>query len=162
MEPPVHFASEAPDLTLRRRFLAPRELMWRMFSQPQHLVRWWGPRGFTNPVCQIDFRVGGHWHHVMRGPDGREYPTDSTFIEIVPHERITYRNAEPKGEVWGDNPPPSFIRTLTFANDAGATLLTLHARFESFEQRDGARRRGFVEGTLESYDKLAALLEQSA
>lgn len=162
MEPLIHFAEQAPVLTLVRRFAAPRVLVWRMFAEPEHLVRWWGPRGFTNPVCRLDFRVGGHWHHVMRGPDGREYPTDSTFLEIEPPERIVYRNAAPEGEVWGDNPPPSFVRTLTFIEIAKETELTLHAEFQSFEQRDAARRRGFVEGTLESYDKLAAALDAAS
>jgi len=94
-------------LIITRTFDAPRALVWRAFSDPFHLRQWWGPKGFTNPVCELDFRPGGHWHHVMRGPDGREYPTDSTFIEIVPEERIVYRNAPSKGEVWGDNPPPA-------------------------------------------------------
>lgn len=159
MEPLVAIASDTPTLTITRRFAAPRELVWRMFADPAHLVRWWGPHGFTNPVCRLDFRVGGHWRHVMRGPDGREYPTDSTFLVIEPPERIVYRNAAPEGEVWGDNPPPSFTRTLTFVDLGEHTLLRLDAVFETRDQREAARRRGFVEGTLESYDKLAALLE---
>lgn len=162
MDPVILLADEQPTLSIERTFAAPRELVWKMFSDPVHLVRWWGPSGFTNPVCELDFRVGGRWRHVMRGPDGKEYPTDSTFIEIEPPERIVYRNATPEGEIWGDNPPPSFVRTLTFAETGGMTTLKLLAEFETLDQRDAARRRGFIEGTLESYGKLATYLEALA
>lgn len=156
--PDVQLPADQPTLTITRVFAAPRTLVWKMFSEPFHLAQWWGPQGFSNPVCELDFRVGGHWHHVMRGPDGREYPTDSTFVEIVPPERIVYRNAAPRGEVWGDNPPPSFKRTLTFTEQDGRTTLTLFAEFDDMDGREAAARRGFVEGTLESYDRLAAHL----
>ena len=159
MESLVELSPSEPTLTIARTFAAPRELVWKMFADPFHLSQWWGPKGYTNPVCQLDFRVGGHWHHVMRGPDGREYPTDSTFIAIDPPSRIVYRNAAPQGEVWGDNPPPSFVRTLTFTEANGVTTLTLVAAFDAPEQRDAAMRRGFAQGTLESYDRLAAHLE---
>lgn len=162
MEPVILLPDAEPTLTIERTFKAPRELIWKMFSDPFHLVRWWGPKGFTNPVCELDFRVGGRWRHVMRGPDGHDYPADSTFIEIVPPERIVYRNRVVEAEAFGDNPPPSFKRTLTFREANGVTTLTLFAEFETLEQRDGARRRGFIEGTLESYGKLAAYLEALA
>ena len=152
-------ANEDRVLVITRTLDAPRELVWRMFSDPFHLAQWWGPKDFTNPVCEVDFRVGGHWHHVMRGPDGREYPTDSTFIEIVPPERIVYRNAAPKGGVWEGNPPPSFVRTITFTEDGGRTTLTLRAAFDSVADRQRAMDRGFKEGTEQSYDRLAALLQ---
>src|SRR5688572_9615605 len=94
--------SDEHELILTRTLNAPRTLVWRAFSDPVHLSRWWGPAGFTNPVCELDFRVGGHWHNVMRGPDGSEYPTDFTFVEVVEPERVVFRNAPAKGEVWGD------------------------------------------------------------
>lgn len=162
MEPVILLPDAEPTLTIERTFKAPRELIWKMFSDPFHLVRWWGPKGFTNPVCELDFRVGGRWYHVMRGPDGRDFPADSTFIEIVPPERIVYRNRVVEAEVWDGNPPPSFKRTLTFTETNGVTTLRLFAEFETPEQRESARRRGFIEGTLESYDKLAEHLEALA
>jgi uncharacterized protein YndB with AHSA1/START domain len=159
MEPVIQLPDGQPTLSIERTFKAPRELIWKMFSDPFHLVRWWGPKGFTNPVCELDFRVGGRWYHVMRGPDGRDFPADSTFIEIVPPERIVYRNRVMEAEVFNGNPPPSFKRTLTFTEANGVTTLRLFAEFESLEQRDGVRRRGFIEGTLESYDRLAEHME---
>ena len=146
-------------LEIEREFDAPRQLVWKMFADPYHLSRWWGPKGFTNPVVEMEFREGGHWHHVMRSPDGRDFPTDSVFVEIAPPERIVYRNAAAVGEVFGDNPPPSFIRVLTFeALPGNRTRLTLDAYFDTAAHKDAVTRRGFREGTLESYDKLAAHL----
>jgi uncharacterized protein YndB with AHSA1/START domain len=162
MEPVILLPDEQPTLTISRTFNAPRELVWKMFSDPFHLTHWWGPKGFTNPVCELDFRVGGRWYHVMRGPDGREFPADSTFLEIVPPERIVYRNRVVEAEAFGDNPPPSFKRTLTFTENHGITTLTLFAEFETMDERDRAKRRGFIEGTLESYDRLADHMEALA
>ena len=162
MEPVILLPDGEATLTIERTFRAPRALVWKMFADPFHLAQWWGPAGYTNPVCDLDFRVGGHWHHVMRGPDGRDLPTDSVFIDIAPPERIVYRNAQSKDEVWGGNPPPSFKRTLTFTEANGVTTLRLFAEFEDVATRDSVARRGFAAGTLESYAKLAAHLESLA
>ncbi len=146
-------------LELVREFDAPRDLVWTAFADPYHLSRWWGPRGFTNPVCEIDLRPGGRWHHVMRGPDGRDYPTDSVFIEVHPPERIVYRNAVATDAVFGDNPPPSFLRVITLIDLGGArTRLTLEAYFETAANKEAVIRRGFREGVMESFDKLAVHL----
>lgn len=144
---------------IEREFDAPRELVWKMFADPYHLSRWWGPKGFTNPVVELDFRQGGRWYHVMRGPDGRDYPADSEFVEITPPERIVYRNRQLDDAVFAGNPPPSFLRVITFAALPGnQTRLTLNAYFDTAANKDAVTRRGFREGTLESYDKLAAHL----
>ena len=145
-------------LIVTRTLDAPRRLVWRCFADPLHLSQWWGPKYFTNPVCELDFRVGGRWHNVMRGPDGSEYPVDVEFIEITEPERIVYRNSPAKGEVWGDNPPPSFLRTITFTEEDGRTTLTIRAEFSSAEHKDAVVRRGWIEGTNESLDKLTELL----
>lgn len=152
--------AEDKALVITRTFDAPRALVWRAFADPYHLAQWWGPRHFTNPVCELDFRVGGRWHNVMRGPDGSEYPVDVEFIEIVEPERIVYRNAPAKGEIWGDNPPPSFLRTIAFAEVGGSTTLTIRAEFETVEHKDAVVRRGWIDGTNESLDKLAELLRR--
>lgn len=162
MHPAHDTESEDRLLVITRTFDAPRALVWRAFSDPVHLSRWWGPKGYTNPVCEVDFRVGGHWHNVMRGPDGKDLPTDVTFIEIVEPERIVYRNAPARGEVWGDNPPPSFVRTITFSESDGRTTLTMRAEFDSSEHREAVVRRGWIDGTNESFDKLEALLAVEA
>jgi uncharacterized protein YndB with AHSA1/START domain len=147
-------------LVVTRLLDAPRALVWRAFSDPFHLSQWWGPKGYTNPVCELDFRPGGRWHHVMRDPAGNEYPVDSEFIDIVPPERIVYRNAAADPATFGDNPPPSFVRTITFEDVDGRTRLTMVARFDTAEHRERVVRRGFRAGTEESFDRLAALLQR--
>ena len=150
-------------LELERVLPASRELVWKMFSDPYHLSQWWGPKGFTNPVIEMEFREGGRWYHVMRGPDGRDYPADSEFVEIVPPERIVYRNRQLDDAVFAGNPPPSFLRVITFTDlGSGQTLLKLEAYFDSAANKDAVIRRGFAEGTLESWDKLVAHLEGEA
>jgi uncharacterized protein YndB with AHSA1/START domain len=161
MDPAFQDIGEDRVLVITRTFDAPRALVWRAFSDPVHLAQWWGPKGYTNPVCELDFRVGGHWHNVMRGPDGKDLPTDVTFIEIVEPERIVYRNAPAKGEVWGDNPPPSFVRVITFTEGEGRTTLTMRAEFDSPENKDAVLRRGWINGTNSSFDKLADLLREA-
>ncbi len=71
MLPDLALVPDDRRLEIEREFDAPRDLVWKMFADPYHLSRWWGPKGFTNPVVEMDFREGGHWHHVMRSPDGR-------------------------------------------------------------------------------------------
>lgn len=150
-------------LEIEREFDARRELVWMMFADPYHLSQWWGPKGFTNPVVELDLRPGGRWYHVMRGPDGKDYPADSEFIEVTPPERIVYRNRQLEAEAFGDNPPPSFLRVITLIDlGNGRTRLTLDAYFDTAANKDAIVRRGFREGVLESFDKLAAHLMTGA
>jgi uncharacterized protein YndB with AHSA1/START domain len=161
MDPAFANATTIEDrvLTITRTFDAPRALVWRAFADPFHLSQWWGPKGYTNPVCELDFRVGGHWRNVMRSPGGEEYPADFTFLEIREPERIVFRNAAPKDDaVWQGNPPPSFVRTITFEGANGRTVLTMRAEFDSAEEFARAARRGFREGSEESLDRLAELM----
>ena len=146
------------EIQITRIYDAPVKIVWDAWTDPKQVAQWWGPHGFSNPVCELDFRHGGHWRHVMRGPDGAEYETNSTFIEIVPPERIVYRNAPSEGEVWKGSPPPSFLRTLTFEDLDGKTMLTLRAEFATGAEKAAAIRRGFAQGTNESWDKLEAYL----
>ena len=145
-------------LEIEREFDAPRELVWKMFADPYHLSRWWGPKGFTNPVVELDFRVGGRWHHVMRGPDGRDYPADSEFIEIVPPERLVWRDA-PDAYRFGDElPPPQMVTEMTLSEEVGRTTIEVTVRFTSVAARDEAIARGFATTVLEGSEKLDVYL----
>lgn len=148
-------------LTITRQLKAPRELVWKMFSDPYHLAQWWGPKGFTNRVERLDFRTGGSWLHVMIGPDGKEYPTDNDIVEVTPPNRIIFRNAPADPKIFGDNPPPGFTKTVSFTEIDGGTLLTLVCTFDKPEHKEAVTRRGFSIGTNESFDKLEALLAAS-
>jgi uncharacterized protein YndB with AHSA1/START domain len=72
---------------------APRELVWKAWTNPKHVAQWWGPRGFTTTIEKMDVRSGGVWKHVMHGPDGVDYPNKSVFKEVVKPERIVYSHA---------------------------------------------------------------------
>lgn len=147
-------------LVITRTLNAPRALVWKMFSDPYHLAQWWGPKGFSNRVEQLDFRTAGSWVHVMIGPDGREYPTDNVILEVMEPERIVYRNAPADPKILGDNPPPAFTKTVMFEELEGGrkTRLTLVASFDTATHREAVDRRGFAIGTNESFDKLEDLL----
>ena len=76
------------DIVIERVFDAPRELVWKLWTEPEHVAQWWGPRGMTTRVDELDLRPGGSWRYVMLAPDGSEYPQSGTFREIVPPETI--------------------------------------------------------------------------
>src|SRR5688500_3516125 len=71
---------------------APRERVFKAFSDPAHLARWWGPNGFTSTFHEFDLRPGGAWRFVMHGPDGANYPNESVFVEVVEPERIVFEH----------------------------------------------------------------------
>jgi uncharacterized protein YndB with AHSA1/START domain len=90
----------------------------------------------------------------MIGPDGKEYPTDNDIVEVSPPRRIVFRNAPADPKIFGDNPPPGFTKTLTFEEVEGGTRLLLVCTFDKPEHKDAVVRRGFGQGTNESFDKL--------
>ncbi|MEO6394727.1 MAG: SRPBCC domain-containing protein [Devosia sp.] len=159
MTMPAKIAEDSRTLVITRLLNAPRPLVWKMFSDPYHLAQWWGPKGYTNRVEELDFRTGGSWRHVMTAPDGKELPTDNVIVEVKEPERIVYRNAPADPKVFGDNPPPGFTKTLSFEVAGDKTRLTLVCSFDTTEHRDAVVRRGFVVGTNESFDKLEERLK---
>lgn len=158
MTPPLSSAPEASDreILISRVFVAPRELVWEAMTNPQHVVNWWGPRGFSTAIKKMDFRVGGVWEHVMRGPDGVNYPNKSTFKEIVPLEKIVYSHGG--GREHG--PGATFVATWTFETVEGTkTRLTVRMVFPTAEARDFvAREFGAIEGGQQTLAKLAEFL----
>lgn len=142
------------EIVMTRVFDAPRELVFEALSKPEHLQQWWGPRGFTMPVCELDFRPGGAYRFVQRDPDGAEYAFRGEFREIVPPERISW-TFEFEGM-----PGNISVDTLTLTEEDGRTTLTSTSVFDSVEQRDGMLQSGMETGAAESYDRLAELLEK--
>jgi uncharacterized protein YndB with AHSA1/START domain len=127
--------SAAPELVISRIFDAPRSLVFKAWTQPEHLARWWGPKGFTLVVCEMDVRPGGAWFRRMRSPEGAEYVKRGIYREIVPPERIvfTYVNEDADGSLG-----PETMVTVTFEDVGARTRLTLHhAGFDSIPSRDG-------------------------
>jgi uncharacterized protein YndB with AHSA1/START domain len=82
--------NETERMVITRVFDAPRELVWEAWTDPKYVMQWWGPKGFTSPVCRIDFRVGGKFLCCMKTPDGQEFWNGGEYHEIVPREKIVY------------------------------------------------------------------------
>jgi uncharacterized protein YndB with AHSA1/START domain len=158
----AEFVAPAADreIVITRVLHAPRELVWQAWTDPQHVAHWWGPRGFTTTIKRMDFRVGGAWEHVMRGPDGTNYPNKSIFKEIVPLERITYSHGGGREE----GPGATFVATWTFETVEGnKTRLTGRMIFPTAAARDlVVREFGAIEGgkqTLERASEYVASLQ---
>ena len=134
-----------------RELDAPRELVWRAWTDPKHLAQWWGPDGFTTTTSAFDMRPGGAWRFVMHGPDGRDYDNLITFEEIVRPSLLRYHHG---GE---DAEPVQFRTTVTFEDLAGGrTRITLHATFPSAAERDRViRDYGAAKGAEQTLSRLA-------
>ena len=153
-----------PELVITRVFDAPRELVWKTWTDPERVKRWCGPAGFTAPVCEIDLRVGGVNLYCMRSPDGQDYWSTGIYREIVPPERIVATDsfADEKGNVvpashYGMGPdfPTELLVTVTFEDQDGKTKMTLwHAGMP-----EGQMSEMVAAGWNESFDKLAETLK---
>jgi uncharacterized protein YndB with AHSA1/START domain len=147
------FAERA--LTIARVFAAPRALVFRAWTEPAHLAQWWGPKGFTNPVCEFDARVGGALRIHMRAPDGTIYPMKGEIRELVPPERLVFTNfaIDTAG-----NHLLEGLTTVTFAEHDGKTTMMLHTRAAAVVEYAAAYLQGMEAGWTQSIDKLHALL----
>ena len=140
------------EIVITRDFNAPRELVWEAMTNPKHVVNWWGPRGFSTTIEEMDFRVGGVWQHIMRGPDGVKYPNKSVFKEIVKPERIVYQH----GGKRENGPGVSFESTWAFeALAADKTRVTIRMIFPSAAERDFVVKEfGAIEGGKQTLERL--------
>ena len=143
------------EIVISRTFEAPRELVWEAMANPQHVVNWWGPNGFTTTIEKMDFRVGGVWKHVMHGPDGTDYPNSSVFEEIVKPERIVYSHGGGKA----GGPAAHFTATWTFEALGKQTRLTMRSVFDTAADRDlVVKEYGAIEGGKQTLARLDAYL----
>ncbi len=145
-----------PVLVITRVFDAPRELVFKAWTDPKHMAQWWGPKGFTNPVCELDARPGGAIRIDMRGPDGVVYPMKGVFHEIVEPERLVFTSTAFEDEE--GNPKLQVLNTITFAEQGGKTKLTLQAVVVRSAPEVAAALAGMEEGWKQSLDKLAEWL----
>ena len=142
------------EIVLTRVFDAPRRLVFDAFSKPELLKRWFGPRGWSLVVCEVDLRVGGGFRFVLHGPDGRQMGMRGVYRELVPPERSVHM------ESFDDYPGESQV-TAVFVEQRGKTTLTATVLYPSREVRDAVVKSGIEHGAAESYDKLAELLASS-
>lgn len=145
------------EIVMTRVFDASRELVFEAHSKCEHLANWWGPRKYTLAVCEMDFRPGGAYRFVHRGPDGvEEHGFRGEYREIVPPERIVWTFE------WEGMPGHVSVDTLTLEDLGGRTKLTAHSLFDSVEDRDGMLQSGMEEGARETWDRLAELVQTMA
>ena len=139
------------EVVLTRVFDAPRQMVFEAFSKPELLKRWFGPRGWSLAVCDVDYRVGGGFRFVLQGPDGRQMGMRGVYREIVPPERSVHM------ESFDDFPGESQV-TAVFTEEDGKTTLTATVQYESQMVRDAVIQSGMEHGAAETYDRLAELL----
>ncbi len=139
------------EIVLTRVFDAPRHLVFEAFSKPELLKRWFGPRGWSLVVCEIDFKVGGGFRFVLRGPDGKKMGMRGVYRELAPPVRSVHM------ESFDDYPGESQV-TAVFDEQGGKTTLTATVLYPSQEVRDIVIKSGMEHGAAETYDKLAELL----
>ncbi len=152
------------EIVITRIFNAPRLQVWQAWTDSEQMMRWWGPKHFSTPVCKMDFRVGGVYLYCMRSPDGQDYWGTGVYREIVKPERIVYTDsfADENGRVvpashYGMSPdmPLELLVTVTFEEyGQGKTRLTLrHRGLPAGEMSEGTQT-----GWNESFDKLRKIL----
>lgn len=143
------------EIVLTRVFDAPRSLVFDALTRPELLKRWFGPRGWSLAVCEVEPKVGGAWRFVVRGPDGADMGMRGVYREIVPPERLVHT------EAFDDYPGESVVTTV-LVEDRGRTTLTATILYPSREIRDAVIKSGMEHGAAESHDKLAELLASIA
>lgn len=175
-EPRTRIETPGTDFVLTRVFDAPQHVMWRVWTDPDLLARWWGPEGFTNHGCAVELRPGGRWQVTMRGPAGTEfdqdYPVNSTIVELDPPNRLVMAGAgEDYPEDWlehynrflsGDRRETqveTVMEVLLEPLEGGRTRQTIRQSFKSAEARDAILKMGAEQGWEGSFVKLDELFE---
>ena len=166
----VDIAIADRSMTMTRWFDAPRDRVWRAWTDPSELAQWWGPHGYTNPISEADARPDGSYRIVMHSPEGIDYPTTGRFLEVDPPNRLVFTDEAtdmpPDWQAALDAHTPStpagtelrIVNTVTFEDRDDGTLLTITSAFLSNEERDAVVKLGAISGWSESFEKLDSLL----
>jgi uncharacterized protein YndB with AHSA1/START domain len=144
------------EATITRIFDAPRDLVFKAWTDPKQMARWWGPKWFTNPVCEMDVRPGGALLIHMASPDGAVFPMKGNFQEIVPPERLVFTSNAFLDE--GGDPWIESVNTVTFDDQGGKTKLTVQVVVVRADPAAAGALAGMETGWNQSFDKLAAEL----
>jgi len=137
------------EIVIERTVNAPRELVWRAWTEADQIAAWWGPNGFTTTIHERDVAVGGVCRFMMHGPDGTDYPNKVVYREIVKPERLVYDHTDDR-----DPPSQQFQTTVTFAAHGRKTKVTLRALFASAEARAASVKFGAIEGGAQTLARL--------
>ena len=158
--------NETDRMVVTRIFDAPRELVWKAWTDPKYVMQWWGPKGFTSPFCKIDFRVGGKFHCCMKSPEGQEFWNAGEYHEIVPYEKIVSsmyfadadgNRVEPEQLGIQHEHIEGALDTVLFEDlGNGQTKLT----FIGNEPAEDATNSGQLEGWNQILEKMAAVIAE--
>jgi uncharacterized protein YndB with AHSA1/START domain len=144
------------ELVISRIIDAPREKLFRAWTNPELIKRWFAPAPWTTSDAEVDVRPGGGSRIVMRDPQGNEFPSQGVFLEVVPNERLVFTDAFTKG--WEPSAQPFFTCTLTFEDAGnGKTKYTARARHWSVADRETHEKMGFHDGWGLCTEQLEAL-----
>jgi uncharacterized protein YndB with AHSA1/START domain len=138
------------EIRMERLLNAPREVVWKVWTQPEHLVKWWGPKGFSTAIHKIEVQPGGVWHLTMTGPDGRDYLNKMVFTEVVKPERLVFKHTgEPGAE------KSSHVTTVTFQERGDKTKLSMVMTFDSPEELQRIEKEyGAIQGGIECVGRM--------
>ena len=160
-EPLVREAGDR-EIAAVRIFDAPRDLVWTVWTDPEHIAKWWGPKGFTTTTYNMDVKAGGVWRFVMHGPD-RDYQNKITYLEVVKPERLVYKHGGTGDKEDREIEPVSFQVTVTFAEQGGKTRVDMRMAFPSAKARDYVvKTYGAVEGLAQTLGRLEDYLKVSS
>jgi len=148
--------SDGGDLVFERTFDAPRELIWKAFTDPELIPRWWGPHGTTTTVAEMDVRPGGSWRYVSHADDRDDVAFYGEYLEVEPPERIKWTFLFEVEGIGAQGGP----ETITFDDIGGKTKVTAISHMGSIEAIEGALATGMVGGAIETWDRLEALLTE--
>jgi len=138
------------EIHISRLLQAPIELVWEVWTNPEHIKNWWGPNGFTNTISKMDTKPGGEWNLVMHGPDGTDYDNKCIFREVLQNKKIVYEHIN-----W-----PKFLATVEFDAQGEQTQMTWKMEFESEEEFiQVVKKHGAEEGQKQNVVKLDAYLQ---
>ena len=142
------------ELVFTRVFDAPRSLVFRAWTEPEHVAQWWGPDGFTTTIYEMDVRPGGVWRFVMHGPDRVDYKNRIVFNEVVKPERLVYTHAGEEADE-----AVHFHVTVTFTDQGGKTRLTMRMTFDMAEELERVvKQYGAIEGAKQHLGRLGQYL----
>jgi uncharacterized protein YndB with AHSA1/START domain len=114
------------ELSISRLLNAPRHLVWKVWTEPEHIKQWWGPDGFNTTIHKMEVKKNGPWEFIMHGPDGKDYRNESVFVEIIKPEKIVYDHG----------PSPKFRATITFSEQGNKTLMNFTMVFATVEEKE--------------------------
>jgi uncharacterized protein YndB with AHSA1/START domain len=143
------------DIVMTREFDAPRELVFKAFTDPALIPKWWGPKDTTTTVDKMEVRMGGIWRYVQHDAQGNDNGFRGVYHEISAPERIVFTFE------WEGLPGHILLETVSFAERDGKTIVTDSSIFQSVEDRDGMVQAGMEDGAADSWDRLEALLPQA-